>query len=102
LRSWLIGGNAALGALGARAYILVWVAAVAGAHFVAFGRLFWAGCHWLGAALIAAAVAGVAVGLAGGGSDAVTATSGLLAGARLFAAGGWTAVRSRTAAGPAG
>jgi hypothetical protein len=98
----LVGGNAALGALGGREYIVAWVAAVVGAHFLAFGRLFWAGFYWLGAALIAAAVAGTGVGLAGGGSDAVKATAGLLAAASLFLAGGRTVVRGDAAAPGAG
>jgi hypothetical protein len=98
----LIAGNAALVSLGAREYIIAWVAAVVGAHFLAFGRLFWPGFYWLGAALIAAAIAGVAVGLTGGGSDDIKATSGLIAAASLFVAGGRTAVRARMAARPAG
>jgi hypothetical protein len=98
----LVGGNAALGALGEREYIVAWVAAVVGAHFLAFGRLFWAGFYWLGAALITAALAGTIVGLAGGGSGGVRATSGLLAAASLFLAGARTAVRANAEAHRAG
>jgi hypothetical protein len=90
----IIGGNALLGASGHPDYIIAWVAAVVGIHFVAFGRLFWSGFYWLGAALISAGIAGALVGLAGGGSGAVEATSGLAAAVSLFSAGGSTIIKS--------
>lgn len=89
----LVGGNALLGSVGGRDYIIAWVASVVGAHFLAFGRLFWHGFYWLGTAMIAAAVAGAAVGLAGGGPGGIKATAGLLAAASLLVAGGRTLVR---------
>ena len=86
------GGNALLGATGLSAYVAAWVATVVGLHFVAFGRLFWTGFYVIGAALIAAGAAGATVGLTGRGPDAISATSGLIAAASLFVAGGWTVV----------
>jgi hypothetical protein len=93
------GGNALLGAIGGREYVLAWVAAVIGLHFVAFGRLFWAGFYRLGAALVIASAVGATVGLAGGGGDGIAATTGLIAAAGLLIAGGWTVAVSRSTAG---
>lgn len=84
------GGTALLGVTGNRDYAIAWVAIVVGMHFLAFGRLFWAGAYRLGAALIAAGMAGAMVGFAGGGVGGIKATSGLLAAASLYVAGGWT------------
>jgi hypothetical protein len=81
------GGSGLLGAAGHREYVIAWVATVVGIHFLAFGRLFWAGFYWLGTALIAAGIAGATVGFAGGGLDGIKATSGLIAAASLFVAG---------------
>ena len=86
----LFGGGALLGATGHSEYTIAWYAAVVGVHFVVFGRLYWEGFYLLGAGLLAAAVAGTAVGLAGGGTGAVKATAGLMAAACLLAAGAWT------------
>jgi hypothetical protein len=91
----LLAGAALLGATGHSEYTIAWFAAVVGVHFLAFGRLFLTGFYWLGAALLAAGVAGAIVGLAGAGSDAIRAVSGLIAAASLFAAGGWTVMVSR-------
>jgi hypothetical protein len=91
----LVAGNALLAASGQREYIIAWVATVVGIHFLAFGRLFWAGFYWLGAALIAAGIAGVAVGLAGGGASRIEAVSGLIAATSLFSAGGSTILTAR-------
>jgi hypothetical protein len=91
----LSGGAALLGATGRQAYVIAWFATVVGGHFLAFGRLFFAGFYWLGAALIAAGIAGAIVGLAGGGLGGIEATSGLIAAASLFAAGGSTVARAR-------
>jgi hypothetical protein len=93
------GGNALLGAIGGREYVVAWVAAVIGLHFVAFGRLFWPGFSWLGAALLTASAAGAAVGLAGGGADGIEATTGLIAAASLLIAGGWTVAGAAATAG---
>jgi hypothetical protein len=92
----LFGGAFLLGAAGHREYVIAWYAAVVGIHFLAFGRLFWVGYSWLGTALIVAGIAGVVVGFTGGGSGGIEATSGLIAAASLFVAGGgWTIVRAR-------
>jgi hypothetical protein len=91
----LFGGAALLGAIGHHEYVIAWFATVVGAHFLAFGRLFFAGFYWLGTALIAAGIAGAIVGLAGGGLAGIEATSGLIAAASLFAAGGSTVARAR-------
>jgi hypothetical protein len=76
-------------------YTVAWFACVVGAHFVAFGRLFWVGFYWLGVALLAAGVAGAVVGLTGGDPGAIRAVSALIAAASLFAAGGWTVLAAR-------
>ena len=91
----LVGGAALLGAIGRHEYVIAWFAAVVGLHFLAFGRLFFAEFYWLGTALIAAGIAGTAVGLAGGGLEGIEATTGLIAAASLFAAGGSTVMRAR-------
>jgi hypothetical protein len=92
------GGNALLAAAGHDEYVITWVATVIGLHFLAFGRLFHTSFYWLGTALVAAGIAGATVGLSAGGLDAITATSGLIAAASLFAAGGWTVVTAQAAA----
>jgi hypothetical protein len=91
----LVGGGWLLGSTGHSQYTIAWFAGVVGVHFIVFGRLFWAGFYWLGAALLGAGTAGTAVGLAGGGSGAIRAVSGLLAAASLFVAGGLTVLGSR-------
>ncbi len=91
----LFGGAALLGATGHHEYVIAWFATVVGVHFLAFGRLFFAGFYWLGTALIAAGIAGAVVGLAGGGLGGVEVTTGLIAAASLFAAGGSTVARAR-------
>lgn len=77
-------------------YLVAWVAPVVGVHFVAFGRLFLTGFYWLGAALITAGVAGVLVGIAGGGPAGIKVMSGLMAAASLFTAGCWSIARMRS------
>lgn len=94
----IAGGNAVLNASGHGDYVISWIPAVVGVHFVAFGRMYWAGFYWLGAALIGAAAAGTVVGVVGGGADGVLATSGLIAAASLFGAGGWTVGHAQAAA----
>jgi hypothetical protein len=91
----LIGGAALLGATGQHAYVIAWFAAVVGVHFLAFGRLFFAGFYWLGMAFIAAWIAGTAVGLAGGGLGGIEVTTGLIAAASLFVGGGSTVIGAR-------
>lgn len=89
------GGGQFLSATGHRDYIIIWVAAVVGVHFLAFGRLFWAGFYWLGTALIAAGGAGALVGFAGGSPNAIKATCGLIAAASMFVATGWSLVAAQ-------
>ena len=91
----LFGGAALLGATGRHEYVIAWFATVVGVHFLAFGRLFFAGFYWLGTALIAAGLAGTVVGLAGGGLGGIEVTTGLIAAASLFVAGGSTVARAR-------
>jgi hypothetical protein len=64
-------------------------------RFVVFGRPFWVGFYRLGAALLAAGVAGAVVTFTGGGPGAISSVSGLIAAASLFAAGGWTVLAAR-------
>jgi hypothetical protein len=82
----LIGGNLALTTTGHDQYVVVWVATVAGVHFVGFGALFWPGFYWLGATLMTGAACGLIVGLAGGSRPAIVATTALIAAASLLAA----------------
>ncbi len=91
----LFGGAALLGATGRHQYVIAWFATVVGVHFLAFGRLFFAGFYWLGAALIVAGIAGTMVGLVGGGLAGIEVTTGLIAAASLYAAGGSTVARAR-------
>ncbi|HLH99605.1 MAG TPA: hypothetical protein VKV06_02395 [Acidimicrobiales bacterium] len=92
----LVAGGAGLGVTGHSEYTVAWFAGVVGVHFVAFGRLFWAGFYWLGVALLAGGIAGALVGFAGGDSGAIRAVSGLTASASLFVAGSWTVVGTLT------
>ena len=92
----LFGGTALLGATGRHGYVVVWFATVVGIHFLAFGRLFFAGFYWLGTALIAAGIAGTVVGLAGGGLGGIEMTTGLIAAASLSVAGASAIAKSRT------
>lgn len=97
-RYWLVlaaeiaaiaAGAVILRATGHQAYISPWIAMVVGVHFLGFGRLFAAAFYAVGAAVIIAAIAGAAVGLAGAGTHGIEATTGLITAASLFAAGGW-------------
>jgi hypothetical protein len=90
----LLGGGALLGATGHGEYTIAWYAGVVGIHFLVFGRPYWAGFYLLGAALFVAGALGAIVGLEGGSSSSVKATSGLVAAMSLFAAGGWTLIRA--------
>ena len=90
----LVGGNVTLNATGHRRYVIVWVALVVGAHFLAFARLFWSGFYWLGAALLAAGAIGLLVGATGGSTQRILAVSGLIAAGSLFVAGGSAVLRS--------
>jgi hypothetical protein len=90
----LFGGGAVLGATGHSAYVAAWFAAVVGAHFVAFGRLFAPFFGALGLLLVAGGVAGAAVGLGGGGRHAITAVASLVAAVALLGAGLWSLART--------
>jgi hypothetical protein len=85
----LVVGNAVLGATGHGRYVAAWTALVVGAHFIGFGQLFAGMFYWLGAAFIVAAAVGAATGAASGTREAVEASTGLVAAASLFVAGGW-------------
>lgn len=85
----LVVGNLLLDAAGHGGYVAAWTALVVGVHFIGFGRLFTAMFYWLGAAFIAAAVVGAAVGASLDSRQAVEACTGLIAAASLFAAGAW-------------
>jgi hypothetical protein len=85
----LVAGNAILDATGHSRYVAAWTALVVGVHFVGFGRLYAPMFYWLGAAFIVAAVVGAAAGAAYGTRQAIDASTGLIAAASLFVAGGW-------------
>src|SRR4051794_4372511 len=92
----LIAGGALLGAVGQSADTIARVAAAVGGHLFVFGGLFWTGFYWLGAAMLAAGIAGAIVGVAGASSGAIRAVSGLISAASLFAAGGWAVLGAGT------
>ncbi len=85
----LFGGNAVLGATGRSAYVAAWTGVVVGVHFLGFGRLFASVFYWLGVAFVVAGVAGAIAGVIRNDRAAVEVTTGLIAGASLFAAGVW-------------
>ncbi len=91
----LVAGNVILGATGHSGYVAAWTALVVGVHFLGFGRLFAAMFYWLGVAFLAAAFIGAAAGAASGTTQAVEASTGLIAAASLFAAGAWGLLASR-------
>ncbi len=82
----LVAGSIVLIATNRTEYQIVWIAFVVGVHFVAFGRQFAARYYLLGGALIVAAIAGLVVGLAGGGVAVTAAVTGLAAGVCMFVA----------------
>ena len=84
----IAAGAAILGRSDHARYIAAWVAAVVGAHFVAFGRMFWGGFFVVGAVMLAGAAAALALGLAGAGDDVVIPVAALVVAADLFAASG--------------
>lgn len=86
----IVVGGLLLNATGYPQYVCPWVAFVVGAHFLLFGRIFWAGFAVLGGALVGAAVLGTVLGLITGDRGIVVATTALLSAAALFAAGGRT------------
>jgi hypothetical protein len=88
----IAAGGLLLNATGNPQYVCPWVALVVGIHFVAFGRIFWAGFTLLGAVLIGAAALGAVLGLVTGDRGIVIATTALVSAAALFASGGRTLV----------
>lgn len=85
-------GAGLLSSYGRTGYIITWTAAVVGLHFLNFARLFTARFYYPGAALIAAAVIGATIGVAGGSKDQLTAATGLIAAASMLLAAGATLV----------
>lgn len=83
----IIVGTVLLSGTGYSAYTPVWVVFVVGVHFLGFGRFFWKGFYLLGGALIAAGGIGAIVGVAGGSSSWIVATTGILAAVSLFTSG---------------
>ena len=89
----IAGGLAALSATGHGEYVAAWVATVVGMHFLAFGRLIARLYYSLGTVVTVGGLAGALVGISGGGTASVQATSGLIAATALFTASGWRAFR---------
>lgn len=85
----IVAGNGILAATGQGGFVAAWTAAVVGVHFLGFGRMFTAMFYWLGAAFLSAAAVGAVAGAAIGTRQAVETSTGLIAAASLFAAGGW-------------
>ncbi len=94
----LVVGNVLLGRTGLGAYVIAWTAFVVGVHFLAFGRAFDRVFTVIGALMIAAAVLGTVLGVAGGGDGVVLAVTGLISAVVLLGAGARTvggALRAR-------
>ena len=71
---------------------VAWVSFVVGVHFVALGVVFRESpFHWLGGALGACGLAGLALAAAGAGTQSVAVVSGIVPGAVLLASGWWGA-----------
>lgn len=69
---------------------VAWVSFVIGIHFVALARVTHEPvCHWLGGAITACGVAGLALVVAGATQALVAVISGILPGALLLASGCW-------------
>jgi hypothetical protein len=92
----LIAGAAVLGVTHDSRYVPAWFAGVVGVHFLAFGHFFYTRFYLLGIALIAAGIAGAAVGIAGSGRHGIAATCGLIAAIALLAAGARTVLVARS------
>jgi hypothetical protein len=97
----LLGGGVGLRAIGQAPYTIAWFALVAGLHFLAFGRAFWAGFYIIGTGLVCGALAGAVTGLAGGSAAEMRAVTGLIAAVALFLASGWTLLRAGKRLSPA-
>ena len=94
----LAAGLAALnGPLDAPAAGVAWVSFVAGVHFVALGAVFRESLfHWLGGAIGACGLAGLALAAAGAGTQSLAVVSGVVPGAVLLASGWWGARQAGT------
>jgi hypothetical protein len=88
----LVVGNVLLGRAGLGAYVIAWTAFVVGVHFLAFGRAFDRVFTAIGALMIAGAVLGALVGVAGAGDDAVLLVAGLVSAVVLLGAGARTVI----------
>jgi hypothetical protein len=90
----IAGGMAVLTRFELSGYLIEWIAAVVGVHFVLFGRLFSSMFHRLAAIFLGAAAVGVPTALLFG-TRAGQATCGLLVGALVLggAVGGGNRVR---------
>jgi len=77
-------GTTVISALGLSEFVAVWVAFVVGIHFIAFGYFFQRSFFWVGGAIVIGSVAGLLVGFAGLGADAVLAVTGLTVPVVLF------------------
>ena len=82
----IVGGNLILTATGLDQFRIALVSAVVGLHFVVFGRLFWSGFYWLGAAMLASAAVGTAVGAIADDANLILVIVGFGSAASLFVA----------------
>lgn len=89
----LAAGLAALnGPLDAPQAGVAWVSFVVGVHFVALGAVFREPLfHWLGGAIGACGLVGLALAAAGAGAETVAVLSGIVPGTLLLASGWWGA-----------
>ncbi len=71
---------------------VAWVSFVVGVHFVALGAVFREPLfHWLGGAIGACGLVGLALAAAGAGTESVAVVSGIVPGTLLLASGWWGA-----------
>ncbi|SKA95714.1 hypothetical protein SAMN06295879_2069 [Agreia bicolorata] len=82
----IFGGNVVLTVTGQDQFRIVLVSAIVGVHFLVFGRLFWSGFYWLGAAMLATATAGTIVGLSTDYANLILVITGFGSAASLFVA----------------
>jgi hypothetical protein len=82
----IVGGNLVLTATEQSQFRIALVSAVVGLHFLFFGRLFWRGFYWLGAALLVSAAVGAVVGVISGDANLILVVVGCGSAASLFVA----------------
>jgi hypothetical protein len=82
----IIGSNVALTVTGQEQFRIALIAAIVGLHFLAFGRLFWSGFYWLGAAMLTASAVGTVVGMVTGDANLILVITGLGSALSLFIA----------------